>query len=135
VTLYRIADGKEPVAFLRTINQRTFFVVQNVSIDCFCLFTLQGTSTNGVKGFQIRHFGRQWPFTEAKQLDTISASLLNSRDSFVFVTANTIFEWHGKGSDDIEKTYAKRLVQFYLQVLTFSFICFLTLSRATSVLT
>lgn len=64
--------------------------------------------------YQIRHYGTKWYHVIGRQLSSVSASNLNSRDCFVIyaTTTKAVYLWKGSASDDIEERYASKLAAY-----------------------
>lgn len=99
---FRLIEGKETSHFLSIFGQK--FV---------CLVGPHNTDMSEIKTkkrlIQVKHANNKTRATEIEP----KVNLLNSGDSFVLVTPETLYVWHGKGSVPQEREYALALSETF----------------------
>lgn len=102
----RVVQGKEPNHFLTIFKGRMIVHKGGRASGFKNANDVDSYDTDGVSLYHVR--GTNALNTTAIQVDEVAASL-NSGDSFILVTPKTQFVWFGKGSNDLERSYAKNI--------------------------
>jgi len=105
-TQVRVVQGKEPNHFLALFKGKLIIRSGGKASGFKNRNDADSYNTSGTALFSVRgsnQFNTRGVEVEAK------ASSLNSNDSFILSTANTVFVWFGKGSNANERTNAKNI--------------------------
>ncbi|GLE02953.1 hypothetical protein PINS_up011832 [Pythium insidiosum] len=111
----RVIQGKEPAHFRALFKGKMIIHAGGKASGFSNVNDSDSYDTDGVSLYHVK--GTKPENTVASQVDEVAANL-NSGDCFVLVTPQTVFEWHGNGSSDAERTIAHSIVDVLKQKRT-----------------